>query len=269
MEEFFDGILAKLGEWIISFGGKLLLGLVVLLVGLKLAKWLANRMIKAKAFSKNADVRSFFKSGLTFVLYALVIITTITIWGVPTASIVAVLASCGLAVGLALQGSLSNFAGGLMILLFHPFHVGDYIDNGTYQGTVEEIGIFYTTAITVDNRKVVFPNSTVSNSALINVTAKDLRRVDLAFEVDVNAESSKVIAALTESAKACPLTISEPEPFAAITEVRGGCAIYTFRTWVKTTDYWDAYFALQSGATKALAQNGIEISFPKTGVAVK
>ncbi len=246
-----------------------MLGLLLLIVGIKLSKWLIKKIINSKALKKNPDLHSFLGSALTAVAYILIIVMVITIWGVPTASIVAVIASCGLALGMALQGSLSNLAGGLMIILFHPYHVGDYIDNGAYQGTVEDIGIFYTTVITIDNRKVVLPNATVSNSALVNVTAKELRRVDLAFEVDVDADRDKVVAALLEAANQCELAIKEPEPFAALSEVRGGCAIYTFRTWTTTKQYWDAYFDLQARAKRALEQNGVAISFPKAAAIAK
>ncbi|MDO4564444.1 MAG: mechanosensitive ion channel family protein [Clostridia bacterium] len=269
MEDFWNNIWTTAGTWLLTAGGKLLLGLVVLFVGLKLSKWVVKKLVGVRALNKNPDVKSFFKSALTIVVYALVIIIVITIWGVPTSSIIAVLGSCGLAIGLALQGSLSNLAGGLMILLFHPFHVGDYISNGTYEGTVEEIGVFYTTAVTFDNRKVVFPNSAISNSALVNLTANDLRRIDLVFEVDVIADQQEVVRVLSEASKACPLVLSEPAPFSALSEIRSGCAIYSQRSWCKTADYWDAYFMLQSATKAALNQNGIALSFPKTGVAVK
>ncbi|MDO4544449.1 MAG: mechanosensitive ion channel family protein [Clostridia bacterium] len=268
MENFWENLWTAISQWIITTGGRIVIGLIVLLIGLRLVKWLTKKL-SSKVFNKNPDIKSFFKSALSILLYALVIIISITIWGVPTASIVAVLGSCGLAIGLALQGSLSNFAGGLMILLFHPFHVGDYIINGSYEGTVEEIGVFYTTAITFDNRKVVFPNASISNSALINVTAKELRRVDLNFEVDISADQKKVISVLTECSKGCSLVLETPEPLCTLSELRGGCAVYTQRSWCRTSDYWDAYYALQTDTKAALAQNGIALSFPKTGIVEK
>ena len=175
-----ERVLKTIGDIGIKYGLKLLAAVAVIVVGLWLTKLAVKLLERSKWFGKiDRDARAFVKSAIKIALTVMVIVTAIAIMGVPMASIVAVIASCGVAIGLALQGSLSNFAGGLMLVLFKPFRVGDYIQANGQEGTVEEIGVFSTKLITVDNRQVVMPNAGLSNSVLVNATHFDERRVDI------------------------------------------------------------------------------------------
>ena len=261
---FFSGLLDSIADFCVSYGLKLLGALLVLAVGLWLSKVLVRSVTKSRGFSKlSKDVQGFAQSAVRIALMIVVIITVISILGVPMASIVAAIASCGVAIGLALQGSLSNLAGGLMILIFKHFHVGDYIINGSYEGTVEEIGVFYTSVRTADNRNVILPNAALSNSNLINVSRYDTRRVDVAVPVDGDADVSTVSTILYDMAKNTAKILPDQEIFARFDEYGNGCAKYKIRVWCSSDDYWDVYYDLLEGSKRVLAENGIKIPLPQ------
>ena len=165
-------------------GGKVILALVVFIVGRIVINKVMAFIGKGKALSKiDPTAASFFKNAIRTALYVILVVSIISILGVPMASVVAVIASCGVAVGLALQGALGNLAGGIMLLIFRPFAVGDYIIGAGEEGVVKEIGIFYTTLLTVDNKRVTIPNSALTGGNVTDVTAESTRRVDLTFNV--------------------------------------------------------------------------------------
>lgn len=256
-----ERILKTLGELGVKYGLKLLAAIAVVLVGLWLTKLIVKLLERSKGFKKiDRDARAFVKSAIKIALTVMVIVTAVAIMGVPMASIVAVIASCGVAIGLALQGSLSNFAGGLMLVLFKPFRVGDYITANGQEGTVEEIGVFSTKLVTVDNRQVVMPNAGLSNSVLVNATHFDERRVDLFFRVDPDADSELVVSALRAAAEAQTLRIKDKPIEARLDSYGESFVKYHVKVWGKTSDYWELYYSLAEDCKRALQENGIRFS---------
>ena len=232
--------------------------IIILIVGIKLIGWLLKKIGRSKAFQKlSPDLRSILHSALRIVLYLLLVLSVVAMIGVPMASILAVLGSVGLAIGLALQGSLSNLAGGLMIMLFHPFHIGDYIATEGMSGTVREIGLFYTTIETVDNRRIMLPNANLSNNAIDNATANETRRLDLSFPLMQEADFEQVKAILLPLADQ-PETLDAPAaPEVVITSLTPLAQTVTLRLWCKTSDYWTLNYRLHAQAMKALNEANV------------
>lgn len=265
--QFLAGVVDAIADFCVKYGMKLIGAILLLVVGLWIIKVLVSSIQKAKWFGKvSKDVQGFARSGIKIVLTIVLVVTVISILGVPMASIVAVIASCGVVVGLALQGSLSNLAGGLMILIFKPFHVGDYIVSGSLEGSVEEIGIFYTSVTTLDNRRVVLPNASLSNSNLVNVSHYNIRRVDIMFPVEGGADIDVVASVLNNMAKNTPKILPDREIFARFAEFGNGCAKYQVRVWCNTSDYWDVFYDLLENGKRALAENGIKVPLPQMEV---
>ena len=264
MNEF----LSKLLDYGMSIGGKILLALVVLIIGCLIIKGVKKLMAKTDKISKlDKTVQSFLKHLVTILLYVILLITVIGILGIPMTSIVTVLASCGLAVGLALQGALSNFAGGLMILIFKPFRVGDYIEASDAEGTVRDISVFYTTLITIDNKRVTVPNGDLMNANVTNFSAEPTRRIDLPFKLTNDCDPDLAHRVLLQAAENTDKVLAEPAPFARMTAVDDDTYIFTVRAWVNNEDYWDVYYTLLENCSDALAQNGIDD--PEERIAVR
>ena len=261
---FFKEMLSVISEYAVKYGLRLIGAIVVLILGFWLSMLIVKLMTKARWYGKiDKNVRGFFKSSVKALLYILVLVSAVAIMGVPMASIVTVIASCGVAIGLALQGSLSNLAGGLMLLLFKPFRVGDYIVAGGYEGTVEEINIFSTSLVTIDNRRVVIPNAGLSNSALVNVTHFDTRRIDLVFSAKTDVEAEKVVSVLRSVAEAHEERLPDKPVEARFDSFGESAAKYHLRVWCRTSDYWELYYALLAECRKALEENGIEAPLPR------
>ena len=250
-----------------DIGLKILFGLAVLIIGTKIAKWVVKLVSKGKAFGKlDQSVQSFLLSFIKIILYALVIASAAIIWGIPTTSFLTIFTSAGVAVGLALQGALSNFAGGLMILIFKPFKVGDFIENGTVMGTVKEITIIYTILYTVDNKVVTIPNGTLTNSNVINYSTLPQRRVDILFSAGYGDDIEKVKRVLMSVAEAHEKVLKDPAPFVRLTAQAASSLNYTFRVWCNGVDYWDVYFDMMERVKKAFDENGICIPFQQIDV---
>lgn len=253
-----------------SWGIKLLEALVLLVVGLKLIKWVKKWLKTSPKLDKlDSGLRSFLCSFATIGLYALLIIVIASVLGIPATSFITILASCGVAIGLALQGSLSNFAGGLMILFFKPFKVGDYIEASGESGVVQEITVVYTVLLTVDNKRVTIPNGGLTNSVIENYSSEELRRVDLTFNVAYDSDVEQVKSIITSLAAAHPLALQNPAPFVRLSAHGDSALSFTARVWCKNVDYWDVYFDLTEGVKKAFDQKGIEIPYPQMDVHVK
>lgn len=205
MEEFWKTVT----QFAAGFGLKLLAALLLLVIGLKLCKWAVRRLEKSRFFGKLEDsVRSFVRSLVSIGLKILVFVSASLVLGIPESSFIALLTSAGVAIGLALQGALSNFAGGLMILLFRPFRVGDYISTASGEGTVHDITVFYTVLITPDNKHVTLPNGGLTNTAVTNYSREKTRRVDLAFSVAYNSDLTEVRRLLLDAARAHPMVLA-------------------------------------------------------------
>ena len=264
MNEF----LAKCAELGANVGGKIIFAIIVLIVGCLVIKAIKKAISKAEKFSKlEKTVQGFVRSLISILLYALLIISVIGILGIPMASIVAVLASCGLAIGLSLQGALSNFAGGLMILIFKPFRVGDYIESTGAEGTIKDISIFYTTILTLDNKRITVPNGDLMNSNVTNYSCEELRRVDLDFKITNDCDQNFAKGVLLKAAEETKDVLAEPAPFARLTAVDDDTFIFTVRAWCDSAKYWDVYFDLIENCSVSLGENGIDD--PEERIAVR
>ena len=256
----FEAILNTLIELFCTIGLKLLYAVAVLFVGLKLIKWLKKKLPSFPFMAKlDSGIRSFLSSTLAIGLYVLLFISVAMILGIPTTSFIAALASCLAAIGLALQGSLSNFAGGLMLLVFKPFRVGDYISapDLNVEGTVKAITVVYTVLRTFDNIEVTIPNGTLSNSVLKDMSIAETRRVDLTFRVDPATPLDKVDAVLAETLAADENVLSNPEPSIVLSEITDSAMIFGVRVWCPGSQYWPTRFGLNRAVKQAFDRHGI------------
>lgn len=267
MGKILSSVADKIGEYIADAGINLILSLILLIVGWRLINLLSRKIKDGKLFTRiEPTARSFLRSFLTIALKILLIITIAAILGVPMTSMVAVLGSCGLAIGLALQGSLSNIAGGFILTVFKPFVVGDFIRSGEYEGTVKNINIFYTKIVTPDNKIIVIPNSTVSDSALTDYNAFETRRVSIDIGAAYNESADKVKQALLDAADANDKVLPDPEPVAVITSFDDSAVSYQLRIWCKTEDYWDVKFTTMEKIKKIFDERSITIPYPQLDV---
>ena len=265
--EYLKRIWTLITEYAVTYGGRLVIALLILIVGFKLVNVFTKKLFNSKGMAKlEASPRSFIKSMLGIVCKMLIGIVALSVMGVPMTSIITVVGSCGLAVGLALQGSLANIAGGLVLLLVKPFKVDDFISTGDIAGTVTEIGIFNTQVRTIDNRIVIIPNATISNATVTNVTALPSRRVDLTFTAAYADDIAAVKQTLLGVCRNHPKVLPDPAPFARVSGHKDSAIEYTVRAWCKTEDYWDVYFDLYEQVKTAFDDHGITIPFPQLDV---
>ncbi|MBQ3548029.1 MAG: mechanosensitive ion channel [Clostridia bacterium] len=275
MEKFLEWLSsAHAVEWAIdlitSLGGKLLFSILILVIGLFLIRIIKKFIKKSQKLDKlDPSLRSFLSSFASIALYIVLFITLAMVLGIPVTSFITVLATCGAAIGLALQGSLSNFAGGLMILLFKPFKVGDYIEAAGEGGTVSEITVVYTVLLTPDNKQITIPNGSITNAVIKNYSAKDTRRVDWVFTADYSCDSDKVKAIIEKIVTSHKLVLKSPEAFVKVTKCADSAVEYTARVWVNSGDYWTVYFDILENVKKAFAENNIIIPYPQMDVHVK
>ena len=266
----FETLWASLADKMTGLGMKLLAALVVLLVGWLLVRFVIRVVDHSKWFERiDRSARSFLSSVIHVLLYAVLLLTVAGILGIPLTSFVTILASAGVAVGLALQGALSNFVGGIIILLVHPFRVGDYIETTSETGTVESISAFYTVLSTPDNKKITIPNGSLTNTAIVNYSSAENRRVDLTFSVDYATEMEKVKEILLTLAEKHPKALQDPAPVARLNQQGDSSLNFVLRVWCKSEDYWDVYFDLNEGAKKRFDDEGIQIPFPQVDVHMK
>ncbi|MBQ2675835.1 MAG: mechanosensitive ion channel family protein [Clostridia bacterium] len=254
MEQFLNKLIGIATD----VGLKLLIAIVVLIVGLRLIKWIVKLVCDGKLMEKtDKSLRSFVKSLLGMGLKALLFITVAGILGIPTTSFITILASAGVAVGLALQGALSNFAGGVMILIFKPFKVGDYIQAGGNEGTVTDVTIIYTKLTTADNKLITMPNGSLTNAAVINHTAEDTRRADFAYSVPTTTEIDKVREILLKVANDYDLVIDKPAPAVTVKSHSAAAVDYQLSVWCKTDDYWTVLANVNELVKRAFIENNI------------
>ena len=267
---YLKNLLTMLEQFAVTYGGKLIIALLIFIIGFKIVNASTRKLRKAKGLSKlEASTRNFIVNALAVLIKVIIGVTALAILGIPMSSIVAVIGSCGLAIGLALQGSLANIAGGFVLVLSKPFAIGDFIISGDISGTVEEIGVFHTKVVTIDNKRIIVPNSTISNATLVNATALQNRRVDLVFSASYDADVDTVQRVLKETCRAHSLVLDDPEPFARISAHNSSSLDYTVRAWCKTEDYWTVYFDLIRDVKYAFDKNGITIPYPQMDVHTK
>ena len=265
-----QAILNYLVQVATTWGIKLLQAIVVLLIALKVISAIKKWLKKSPKLDKmDPGIRTFLTSFVTIGLYAVLVIVMATLLGIPATSLITILASAGVAVGLALQGALSNFAGGLMLLLFRPFKVGDYIEASGEAGTVAEITVVYTVLLTPDNKRITIPNGGLTNAVIENYSAEELRRVDLTISADYSNDMEQVKALMTKLAEEHPLALAEPAPQVRVKEHGQDGLTYVVRTWCKSEDYWTVYFDMTESIKKAFDENGIKIPYPQMDVHLK
>ncbi len=257
---------------IISFGIQVLFAIIFFIIGSKIIKWIRGLVRKSiERSSADKGVEQFVDSMLKFALYALLIFIIATKFGVESSSVAALIASAGVAIGLALQGSLSNFAGGVLILLLKPFVVGDYIieDSHGNEGTVKEIQIFYTKLSTVDNKTIVIPNGTLANNSLTNVTAKDQRRLDLTVDISYEADLKLAKKLIEELLYQDESILKEEEILVYVDQLAESSVVIGSRSWVKTEEYWPVRWRLLEAIKLTLDEHGVEMAYPHLSVQMK
>lgn len=256
---------------LLSFLMQVIVAIIVLLIGSRIIKFLLKLIKKSLDRSKvEAGVVTFLCSLVKYSLYFVLAMIILAQFGVTTSSVVAVLGSAGLTLGLALQGSLSNFAGGVLILLLKPFVVGDYIIDGAtgQEGTVSSITIFYTKLLTIDNRMILIPNGTLSNSSITNVTHMEKRRIDLLIGVSYEANLAKTKQVLLDVVKSEDKILPGEPVDVYVSELADSSVQMGVRAWVKTEDYWPIRWKMTEDIKNALDANGISIPYPQMDVTV-
>ena len=257
----------KLYDWILANGMNLVWAILIFVIG----KWIAG-FIRARIRSMmekrkvDAALISFGSSMLYYILMVFVIISAIGKLGVQTTSLVAVLGAAGLAVGLALQGSLSNFASGVLIIMFRPFSIGDVINAAGELGSVKEIGVLTTVLSTPDNKKVIIPNSAIMSGSITNITAYDTRRVDMSVGVSYSDDLDKVLDVIKDVLGADERILKDPEPQVVVSELADSSVNFHVRPWVNKADYWGVFFDFQKTIKQRLDKEGVSIPFPQQDV---
>ncbi|ETI90156.1 mechanosensitive ion channel family protein [Clostridium butyricum] len=267
--KIYEQALEKFYEWLSTSGLKIVIGLLLVWIGFKII----TRVIKAanKVMEKrNVDVTlaSFLDGFMNICLKLLLVLMIMNYVGLSTSGIIALLGSAGIAVGLALKESLSNFAGGVIILFIRPFNVGDYIEGAGESGKVDKIGIFYTHMSTVDNKQILVPNGTLANGIVRNYTAQEMRRVDLTFCVGYDQDIRAVKNAIFSVINKEELILNEPEPFVAVSELADSSVNFITRVWTETDNYWKVYYSLLENVKIKFDEENISIPYPQMSIHV-
>jgi len=262
-----DAIVPKVQEFSMVFGLKILAALLILVVG----RWVARlvRNVIEKMMAKNnvdATLVPFVGNLIYFALITFVILAALAHLGIQTTSFIAVIGAAGLAVGLALQGSLANFAAGVLMLIFRPFKVGDFIEGAGVSGIVEEINIFTTHLRTVDNKTIIIPNAKITSDNITNYTKKEKRRVDLVVGVSYGDDIGKVKRVISDVLDGDGRVLKDPAPTVAVLELGESSVNFAVRPWVNTADYWNVYFDTTENLKKRFDAEGIQIPFPQRDV---
>ena len=255
---------------IVEYSLKIFAALAIYVIGRIIAKLIAKGILKALKIRHIDDTVASFIHNLSYgALYVFVIIAALSQLGIQTASFITVIGAAGLAIGLALQGSLSNFASGVLMIIFRPFKIGDYVEAGGKAGTVEDIQIFCTRLKTPDNKVVIIPNSAIMDDSIVNYSTKEMRRVDLKIGVSYDAYLPDVTALLKKTVEANAKVLHTEGYKIAVLELGDSSVNFVVRTWAKTPEYWDVYFELTESIKLALDENNISIPFPQMDVHVQ
>jgi small conductance mechanosensitive channel len=263
LDQYQEGLI----QLLFDYAPKLVAAIVILIVGFYLIGFFTRSL---KKLMKKRDVDPtlvpFLSNIFNVVLKAMVLISVASMVGIQTTSFVAVIGAAGLAIGLAMQGSLSNFAGGVLIIMFRPYRVGDFVEMQGQAGTVHAIQILYTVLKSPDNKTIVIPNSAVMGGTITNYSVEDNRRLDLVFGVSYSDDIKKVKELLTQMAMDDERVIKDPAPFIAIKEMADSSVNFLFRVWVKKEDYWPMTFDMQERVKSTFDKEGISIPFPQRDV---
>ncbi|MDH3509986.1 MAG: mechanosensitive ion channel [Gammaproteobacteria bacterium] len=250
-----------------QFGYRIIAAVLIFLIGRWVAKWLVNFARKWMAKSNLEDTLGHFLTNLLYgVLMTVIVIAAINQLGVQTTSLLAVVGAAGLAIGLALQGSLSNFAAGVMIVAFRPYRVGDYIEAGGVAGTVVEVQIFTTVLKSPDNKKIIVPNAQIMAGTIVNISANPTRRVDLVAGCGYNDDLDKVRQVLEAIVSADDRVLADPAPTIAVAELGDSSVNFVVRPWVNAADYWPTHFDMTEAIKRRFDEEGISIPYPQRDV---
>jgi len=262
-----DSLLQSAQHLVTTFGLKVIAAIAVLIIGRWIAKGLTSLTRRAMGKAKVDTMLASFIGNLVYAaLLTFVVLAAINQLGVQTTSFIAVIGAAGLAVGLALQGSLANFAAGVLIIIFRPYKVGDYIEGGGVAGTVEEVQIFTTVLKTPDNKTVIVPNGHIMAGTITNYSARAERRIELVVGVGYDADLDKTRQVLTEILNQDERILPDPAPVIGVSELAESSVNFVVRPWVKTADYWPVFFDLNERVKKRFDAEGINIPFPQRDV---
>ena len=262
-----EQLLSKLLDWGIEIGKDLLGAIIIYIVGRFIIKQLGRLLARILEKRKlEISVQTFLRSLVSILLNLILAFAIVSRLGVETTSFAALLASAGVAIGMALSGNLSNFAGGLIILVFKPFKVGDYIEGQNANGTVREIQIFHTILTTVDNKVIYVPNGALSSNAITNYNKQETRRAEWVFGVEYGEDFEKVKAVLQRIIDADPRILKDPAPMIALGALSASSVDIKVRAWAKTADYWDVYFDMNKIVYDTFNKEGIGFPFPQLTV---
>ncbi len=251
----------------VAYGTKIIMALIALILGLIVIRML-TRLIGKALSSRNVDttLRPFIKGLISTGLKAALFISVLGIVGVKTTSFIAILGAAGLAVGMALQGSLGNFAGGVLILIFRPFKSGDVVETQGYTGTINEIGIFCTTMKTPDNKTIILPNGPLAGGAMVNFSTEETRRVDWTFGIGYNDDLKKAQKIILTILDKDSRTIKDKDNFARVSELAESSVNFSVRAWVNASDYWDLYFDVIENVKITFDKQGISFPYPQQDI---
>lgn len=264
LKDKIEPIIQQLIDALTGYGLDVLGALVILIVGF----WISGRAARftGRTLEKNPRVEStlahFFASFVKYIVIAVTVVAVLNQFGVQTASLITVLGAAGLAIGLALQGTLSNVAAGVMLLFFRPFKVGDYVEAGGHAGTIKELNLFFTVMATPDNVQITLPNAAVWGSALSNFSANATRRVDVVAGISYDDDIDKAMAVLTQTIAKDARIHTDPEAFLGVSEMADSSVNIAVRVWVDNGDYWPVKFDLTKAIKLAFDENGISIPYP-------
>lgn len=265
MRELFDKYTSTSN--LISLGAKILVAAFIVFIGYLLAKILCKIVIKAmKKRKADPSVFGFIKTIIKAAVYIIAVISALSSLGMNITSLIAALASAGVAIGLGLQGSISQLVSGIMIIINKPFKNGDFVEVKGITGTVSEIYIMYTVLHTLDNKKVIIPNSDITSSYIVNYSAEELRRCDIDISISYSSDISLAKGVIMGIAESCPKVIKSPEPFVCVISHDSSAITLQLRAWCNSSDYWDTYFYIQDNLKSTLEHNGISIPYNQLDV---
>ncbi len=268
MEE--QTIIEQVTSMAVDFAPTLLMAIITLILGFWIIKKITGVLNKAMARRNlDATIRPFLTSLLSVGLKVLLLLSVAGMFGIETTSFIAILGAMAFAIGMALQGSLGNFASGVMILLFKPYKVGDLVEVQGQTGIVNEIQIFNTVLLTLDNKKIILPNSIVTSGAIINISGQGEIRVDMTFGIGYSDDIDKARAIIQKVADSCPQVLKEKPVDIFISELADSSVNFAVRPWCKSDYYWDVYFYMHENIKKQMDQNNISIPFPQMDVHIQ
>ncbi len=262
-----EQIIKEIEPLVAIYGLKIIGAIVTLIIGIWIAKLLARTIGKVlKKKEVDETLIKFVVSLVRIGLIAFVIISAAAQLGIQTASFIAVIGAAGLAIGFALQGSLSNFASGVMLIIFKPIKVGDYVEGGGVAGSVESVGIFVTTLITPDNKVIYVPNSNITGNNIVNYSAKDTRRVDMVFGIGYSDDIDKAKSVIQSMLESDSRILKNPAPQIVVSALADSSVNFNVRPWVNSADYWGVYFDVTEAIKKKFDAENISIPFPQRDV---